>query len=144
MNEPLSEVIRIRVTSSHAARLGEAAVLSGLSLSNYIRRRLSADDTLQEELTLLRKVVADLDQLRDTRLAAVESAHLLRAMAKPEHLAIAQQTLQQRRYPRPPGRTLYPTPGDFLKHNPPALRAGALALACALVSAARRWIIIST
>ena len=97
MNEPLSEVIRIRVTSSHAARLGEAAALSGLSLSNYIRRRLSADDTLQEELTLLRKVVADLGQLRDTRLAAIESAHLLRAMAKPEHLAIAQQTLLQQR-----------------------------------------------
>jgi len=97
MNEPLSEVIRIRVTPSHAARLGEAAALSGLSLSNYIRRRLSADDTQQEELTLLRKVVADLGQLRDTRLAAIESAHLLRAMAKPEHLAIAQQTLQQQR-----------------------------------------------
>lgn len=58
MNEPLSEVIRIQVTSSHAARLGEAAALSGLSLSNYIRRRLSADDTLQEELTPLRKAVA--------------------------------------------------------------------------------------
>src|SRR5690606_11468847 len=97
MNEPLSEVIRIRVTPSHAVRLGEAAALSGLSLSNYIRRRLSADDTLQEELTLLRKVVADLGQLRDTRLAAIESAHLLRAMAKPEHLAIAQQTLLQQR-----------------------------------------------
>ncbi len=41
MNEPLSEVIRIRVTPSHAARLGEAAALSGLSLSNYIRRRLA-------------------------------------------------------------------------------------------------------
>ena len=81
MNEPLSEVIRIRVTPSHAARLGEAAALSGLSLSNYIRRRLSADDTLQEELTLLRQIVADLGHLRDTRLAAVESAHLLRAMA---------------------------------------------------------------
>lgn len=27
MNEPLSEVIRIRVTPSHAARLGEAAEL---------------------------------------------------------------------------------------------------------------------
>lgn len=97
MNEPLSEVIRIRVTPSHAARLSEAAALSGLSLSNYIRRRLSADDTLQEELTLLRKVVADLGQLRDTHLAAIESAHLLRAMAKPEHLAIAQQTLLQQR-----------------------------------------------
>src|SRR5690606_28063281 len=58
---------------SPAARLGEAAALSGLSLSNYIRRRLSADDTLQEELTLLRKVVVDLGQLRDTRLTAIES-----------------------------------------------------------------------
>src|SRR5690606_4125318 len=97
MNKLHSEVIRIRVTPSPAARLGEAAALSGLSLSNYIRRRLSADDTQQEELTLLRTVVADLGQLRDTRLAAIESAHLLRAMAKPEHLAIAQQTLLQQR-----------------------------------------------
>ena len=97
MNEPLSEVIRIRVTPSHAARLGEAAALSGLSLSNYIRRRLAAEDTLQEELTLLRQIVAELGQLRDTRTAAVETAHLARAMAKPEHIALAQQTLLQRR-----------------------------------------------
>jgi len=97
MNEPLSEVIRIRVTPSHAVRLGEAAALSGLSLSNYIRRRLSADDTLQEELTLLRQIVADLDHLRDTRLAAIETAYLVRAMAKPEQIAIAQQNLQRQR-----------------------------------------------
>ena len=93
MNEPLSEVIRIRVTSSHAARLGEAAALSGLSLSNYVRRRLMADDTLQEELTLLRQIVADLGQLRDTRMAAVETVHLVRAMAKPEQIAIAEKRL---------------------------------------------------
>lgn len=97
MNEPLSEVIRIRVTPSHAARLGEAAALSGLSLSNYVRRRLVADDTLQEELALLRQIVADLGQLRDTRTATIETAHLVRAMAKPEHIAIAQQTLQHQR-----------------------------------------------
>lgn len=97
MNEPLSEVIRIRVTSSHAARLGEAAALSGLSLSNYIRRRLAADDTLQEELTLLRQVVASLDQLRDTRIAAVEAVHLVRAMAKPEQIDQAQRNLQRLR-----------------------------------------------
>ena len=78
MDEPLSEVIRIRVTPSHAARLGEAAALSGISLSNYVRRRLSADDTLQEELTLLRKVVADLGQLRDIRLAAPQCQHSCR------------------------------------------------------------------
>ncbi len=93
MNEPLSEVIRIRVTPSHAARLGEAAALSGLSLSNYIRRRLVADDALQEELTLLRQIVADLGQLRDTRMAAVETVHLVRAMAKPEQIAIAEKRL---------------------------------------------------
>ncbi|AEC20307.1 hypothetical protein PT7_1767 [Pusillimonas sp. T7-7] len=97
MNEPLSEVIRIRVTPSHAARLNEAAALSGLSLSNYIRRRLSADDTLQEELTLLRQIVADLSPLHETRLAAVETAYLVRAMAKPEQIAIAQQNLQRQR-----------------------------------------------
>ena len=97
MNEPLSEVIRIRVTPSHAARLGEAAALSGLSLSNYIRRRLSADDTLQEELTLLRQIVSNLGQLQDTRLVAIETAYLVRAMAKPEQIAIAQQNLQRTR-----------------------------------------------
>ncbi len=97
MNEPLSEVIRIRVTPSHAARLGEAAALSGLSLSNYIRRRLVADDTLQEELTLLRQIVTDLGQLRDTHRAAVETVHLIRAMAKPEQIDQAQQSLQRLR-----------------------------------------------
>lgn len=93
MNEPLSEVIRIRVTPSHAARLGEAAALSGLSLSNYIRRRLAADDTLQEELSLLRQIMAELSHLRDTRMAAVETVHLVRAIAKPEQIAIAQHSL---------------------------------------------------
>jgi len=77
--------------------LGEAAALSGLSLSNYVRRRLSADDTLQEELMLLRQIVADLHSLREIRLAAMETAHLLRAMAKPEQIAIAQQNLQRQR-----------------------------------------------
>lgn len=94
-DEPLSEVIRIRVTPSHAVRLSEAAALSGLTLSNYIRRRLSADDTLQEELTLLRQIVADLGHLRDTRLAAIESTHLLRAMAKPEHIAIVEANMRR-------------------------------------------------
>ena len=97
MNEPLSEVIRIRVTPSHAARLGEAAALSGLSLSNYVRRRLVADDTLQEELALLRQIVADLGQLRDTHRAAVETMHLVRAMAKPEQIDLTQQNLQRLR-----------------------------------------------
>ncbi|WP_419204740.1 plasmid mobilization protein [Bordetella trematum] len=97
MNEPLSEVVRIRMTPSHAARLGEAAALAGLSLSNYIRRRLSADDTLQEELTLLRQIVASLGNLQDTRLVAIETAYLVRAMAKPEQIAIAQQHLQRSR-----------------------------------------------
>jgi len=97
MNEPLSDVIRIRVTPSHAARLGEAAALSGLSLSNYVRRRLVADDTLQEELTLLRQIVADLGQLRDTRTATIETAHLVRAMAKPEQIDLARQNLQRLR-----------------------------------------------
>ncbi|GAA0783256.1 hypothetical protein GCM10009108_26860 [Castellaniella ginsengisoli] len=97
MNEPLSEVIRIRVTPSHAARLGEAAALSGLSLSNYIRRRLVADDNLQEELTLLRQIVADLGQLRDTHRAAVETVHLVRAMARPEQIDLARQNLQRLR-----------------------------------------------
>ncbi len=97
MNEPLSEVIRIRVTPSHAARLGEAAALSGLSLSNYVRRRLAADDTLQEELTLLRQIVADLGQLHDTHRAAVETVHLVRAMAKPEQIDLAHQNLQRLR-----------------------------------------------
>lgn len=93
MNEPLSEVIRIRVTPSHAARLGEAAALSGVSLSNYIRRRLAADDTLQEELSLLRQIVAEMTYLRDTRMAAIETVHLVRAIAKPEQIAIAQHSL---------------------------------------------------
>ncbi|WP_269498028.1 plasmid mobilization protein [Castellaniella sp. S9] len=97
MNEPLSELIRIRVTPSHAARLGEAAALSGLSLSNYIRRRLVADDNLQEELTLLRQIVADLGQLRDTHRAAVETVHLVRAMARPEQIDLARQNLQRLR-----------------------------------------------
>lgn len=36
-NEPLSEVMRIRLTSSQHRRLSEAAALSGLNLSDYGR-----------------------------------------------------------------------------------------------------------
>ena len=57
MTEPLSEVIRIRVTPSHAARLGEAAALSGLSLSNDAQ-----PETHRHEKTRRTNVHAGFDQ----------------------------------------------------------------------------------
>ena len=58
MNESLSEVIRIRVTPSLAAVLGEAQAPSGRSLRDYRSRGLSADDSFQEDLRLFRKTWA--------------------------------------------------------------------------------------
>jgi|LSQX01.2.fsa_nt_gb hypothetical protein len=50
MHEPLSELIRIRVTPSQYQKLTEASILSGIKLSEYIRRLLISADSLQSEL----------------------------------------------------------------------------------------------
>ncbi|AEC19446.1 hypothetical protein PT7_0906 [Pusillimonas sp. T7-7] len=89
-NEPLSEVMRIRLTPGQHRRLSEAAALSGLNLSDYVRRRLTAADTLAEELDALRQAVRHLSQISETHAAALETAFLVRATARPEQIAIAQ------------------------------------------------------
>lgn len=61
-NEPLSEVMRIRLTPGQHRRLSEAAD-AGLNLSDYVRRRLTAADTLAEELDALRQAARHLSQI---------------------------------------------------------------------------------
>lgn len=95
-NEPLSEVMRIRLTPGQHRRLSEAAALSGLNLSDYVRRRLTAADTLAEELDALRQAVRHLSQISETHAAALETALLVRATARPEHIAIAQAAMRRR------------------------------------------------
>ena len=84
-NEPLSEVMRIRLTSGQHRLLSEVAALSGLNLSDYVRRRLTAADTLAEELDALRQAVQHLSQISETHAAELETAFLVRATARPEH-----------------------------------------------------------
>ncbi|NYT60819.1 nucleotidyl transferase AbiEii/AbiGii toxin family protein [Alcaligenaceae bacterium] len=79
-----------------AAIESEAAALSGLNLSDYVRRRLTAANTLAEELDALRQAVRHLSQISETRAAALETAFLVRATARPEHIAIAQAAMRRR------------------------------------------------
>lgn len=43
MDEPLSELVRVRLSRNQYRTLSEAAAVSGQNLSNYIRRRLAAE-----------------------------------------------------------------------------------------------------
>lgn len=95
MDEPLSELVRVRLSRNQYRTLSEAAAVSGQNLSNYIRRRLAAADALAEELTLLRQAVNRLDQISQAHAAAVESALLARAHARPEQVAIAHAAMKR-------------------------------------------------
>lgn len=68
MTEPLSELIRLRITPSHYQKLTEAAALAGLSLSEYLRRILSNVEHYQ----------ADRSAIRNTERAAMEALLILR------------------------------------------------------------------
>lgn len=94
MNEPLSAVIRIRMSHSQAMRLQQAAAVAGLSFSDYLRRRLTHADALADELALLRQAVQQLDSLAVTRAAAIEATLLARRQARPEHLSAAQADME--------------------------------------------------
>jgi uncharacterized protein (DUF1778 family) len=95
MDEALSELVRVRLSRNQYRKLSEAAALSGQNLSNFIRQRLAAVDTLSEELTLLRQAVNRLNQISQVHAASVESTLLARAQARPEQIAIAHASMKR-------------------------------------------------
>lgn len=95
MDDVLSELVRVRLSRTQYRKLSEAAAISGQNLSNYIRQRLAAVDTLAEELTLLRQAVNRLSQISEAHAAAVESVLLARALARPEQIAIAHASMKR-------------------------------------------------
>lgn len=95
MDEPLSELVRVRLSRNQYRKLSEAAAVSGQNLSNYVRRRLAAADALAEELALLRQAVNRLDLISQTYALVVESTLLARAHARPEQIAIAHAVMKR-------------------------------------------------
>src|SRR3546814_11093450 len=95
-SQPRSYDSRIRLPCGQLLPPSEAAARSGLNLSEYGRRRLTAADTLAEERDALRQAVRHLSQISETHAAALETALLVRATARPEHIAIAQAAIRRR------------------------------------------------
>ncbi|MDN3988520.1 MAG: hypothetical protein WCY47_08410 [Pusillimonas sp.] len=95
MDDPLSELVRVRLSRNQYRKLSEAAAISGQNLSTYIRHRLAAIDTLAEELSLLRQAVNRLSQISEAHAASIESVLLARALARPEQIAIAHASMKR-------------------------------------------------
>jgi len=67
MPDPLSEVIRLRVTYRQKADLEQAAAAAGLSPSDYLRRRLVAGDGIADELAQIRQAIARLEAMAESQ-----------------------------------------------------------------------------
>lgn len=93
MNEPLSELIRVRVTPDQYQRLSEASLLSGLKLSEYVRRLLTTSATLESEITQLREAVDSLKRTSTTENAVLEILFLLRESLTTDQNTRVQQQL---------------------------------------------------
>lgn len=85
MAEPLSELLRLRITPSQRQHLGEAAALAGLSPSEYARRLLTNSQAYKSELIALRHAVEQLLEQR-SRAVELETLLLLRATLQPEQV----------------------------------------------------------
>lgn len=81
MSEPLSELLRLRITASQYQNINEAAALAGLSISEYARRTLTANNDMLNELRTLRICVSDLTRTMQSEVAIIEILHLMRASA---------------------------------------------------------------
>jgi len=86
VSEPLSELIRLRVTASQYQNINEAAALAGLSLSEYSRKTLTANHVLLGELRALQLCVSELTRASQSDVAIVELLYLLREAATPVEL----------------------------------------------------------
>ncbi|MFC4963458.1 plasmid mobilization protein [Alcaligenes sp. GCM10023179] len=86
MAEPLSELLRLRITPSQRQHLNEAAALAGLSSSEYARQLLTTSQSMQSELASLRHA---LENLLDQHSPAtqMETLMLLRILVQPEQVS---------------------------------------------------------
>ncbi|MGG4603684.1 plasmid mobilization protein [Paenalcaligenes sp. Me131] len=89
MSEPLSELLRLRITASQYQNINEAAALAGLSISEYARRTLTANNDMLNELRALRICVSDLTRTMQSEVAIIEILHLMRASASPSNINAA-------------------------------------------------------
>lgn len=94
MSEPLSQVIRLRVTHTQAARLQQSAAIAGLSLSDYLRRRLLEADSVSDEIKLLRESAEQLQHLAQLRAASMEALLLIRGHSEPSNVTHARACVQ--------------------------------------------------
>lgn len=85
MTEPLSELLRLRITPSQRQHLSEAAALAGISSSEYARQLLTSSQSVQSALVSLRHA---LETLLDQHSPAtqMETLMLLRTLVRPEQV----------------------------------------------------------
>lgn len=95
MHEPLSELIRIRVTPSQYQKLTEASILSGIKLSEYIRRLLISADSLQSDLNQLREIVDSLQRSQKSENAILEILFLLRSTLSNDQITQAHSKMSE-------------------------------------------------
>lgn len=96
MAEPLSELLRLRITPSQRQHLSEAAALAGLSSSEYARRLLTSSDSIQTELVALRHAIELLNEHQKT---SIEALLLLRGITPLEKIKETHQHMSTLDYP---------------------------------------------
>lgn len=87
-DEPLSEVVKLRLTPRQRFRYEQAAAHEGVTLSEYIRRQLVTADNVVDELRALRAWLEDSKRLNETHLdsCAIETLLLLRSISDVDNL----------------------------------------------------------
>lgn len=96
MAEPLSELLRVRITVSQQQNLSEAAALAGITPSEYARRLLTSSQGIQTELASLRHAI---EAFTEHQKADIETLLLLRQIVPLEKIKEAHQHMSTLGYP---------------------------------------------
>lgn len=96
MAEPLSELLRLRITPSQRQHLGEAAALAGITPSEYARRLLTSSDSIQTELVALRHAI---ELVTEHQKTGIETLLLLKQIVPLEKIKEAHQHMSTLGYP---------------------------------------------
>lgn len=90
MVEPLSELLRVRITPSQKQNFSEAAALAGITPSEYARRLLTSSDSIQTELEALRYAI---ELLTEDKRTILETLLLIREIVPLEKVRKAHQRM---------------------------------------------------
>lgn len=96
MAEPLSELLRVRITPSQRQNFSEAAALAGITPSEYARRLLTSSDSIQTELAALRYAI---EALAEQQKSGIEILLLMRQIVPIERIREVHQHMSSLGYP---------------------------------------------